>query len=403
MDGGNPGLIAFDEALTRVLGMATPLDAEVVTLDEACDRVLARPVAARSDSPAAAVSAMDGWAVRDADLRDDATVRLPIAGQVFAGSTDPGDLPAGACARVFTGAPLPRGADRVVIQEVVAREGELAVMPPRPSGGRHVREAGSDFRAGEILLQAGLRLSAHRLPALAAADLAEVAVIRRPEVAILATGDELAAPGTAWKSPGALPESVSLGVAGLVRSWGGLVVDRRRLRDDPEALAAAAAKAIERADIVVTTGGASVGERDFARSMFSGLGLEVIFAKVAIKPGKPVWLGRCGRALVLGLPGNPTSALVTARLLLAPLVAGLAGRDPLAALAWSRSPTATALGPCGDRETFLRARRTAQGVSALDDQDSGSQRALARADALIRRRSGDAAAQPGEIVEALDL
>ena len=161
--------------------------------------------------------------------------------------------------------------------------------------------------------------------------------------------------------------------------------------------------ALEAADLVVVTGGASVGQRDYAKAMFAPFGLDCVFAKVAIKPGKPVWLGRAGGKLVVGLPGNPTAALVTARLLLAPLIAGLGGRDPRTALAWRAARLAVGLEACGDRETFVRARNVATGVSPLADQDSSSQKTLALADLLIRRRPGDGAAAVGDGVEVLDL
>ncbi|MDO9245130.1 MAG: molybdopterin molybdotransferase MoeA, partial [Phenylobacterium sp.] len=270
-------------------------------------------------------------------------------------------------------------------------------------GGRHVRAAGCDFRAGDELLAAGLRLTPQRLIAAAAADQSELAVVARPRVMILSTGDELHEPGQGPGGGASIPESVSFGLAALVRAWGGEVVGRRRLGDDLSLLQAAAGEALQAADLVVVTGGASVGQRDYAKVMFAPFGLDCVFAKVAIKPGKPVWLGRAGGKLVVGLPGNPTAALVTARLLLAPLVAGLGGQAPDRALAWRRAPLTEALEACGDRETFVRGQRLAAGVAPLSDQDSSSQRALALADVLIRRRPGDLAAAIGDRVEVLEF
>jgi molybdopterin molybdotransferase len=250
---------------------------------------------------------------------------------------------------------VPEGADRVIIQEQVRVEDGAAVFDTPASGGRHIRAAGSDFESGETLLEAGRCLDFRAMVALAAADRDRVRVYRRPRVAILSTGDELVEPGRALEVPGAIAESVSFGVAGLVRAWGGDVVRRARLADVPEALEAAAEAALAVADVVVVTGGASVGERDYARSMFASSGLEEVFTKVAIKPGKPVWVARAGGRFVVGLPGNPTSALVTARLFLAPLLAGLAGRNPDEALAWREAVLEAPLGAVGPRETLERA------------------------------------------------
>jgi molybdopterin molybdotransferase len=390
-------MISFDEAVRRAADAARPLGREPVPLAQAAGRVLAAPVVARVDSPPADCSAMDGYAVREADLPGS----LRLIGESFAGSGFDGAIRPGACVRIFTGAPLPAGADRVVIQEEAVREGALVAISGRPGPFRHIRLRGSDFRAGDILLEAGRRLDPRALVAAAAADLAEVEAWRRPAVLVLGTGDELAPPGEAQGRPGAIPESISFGVAALAESWGGASLGSRRLADDLPALERAAGEALERADLVVVTGGASVGEKDYAKAMFEPHGLDLIFSKVAIKPGKPVWLGRTGASLVLGLPGNPTSAMVTARLLLAPLVAGLAGLA--GALRWHRLPLAEPLPACGDRETFHRARRLDAGAAPLANQDSGAQKALADADLLLRSRPHDPPREAGEEIEALDF
>jgi molybdopterin molybdotransferase len=220
---------------------------------------------------------------------------------------------------------------------------------------------------------------------------------------ILSTGDELAQPGTARARADAIPESVSFGVAALARQWGGECIGRARLRDDLAAMENAAREAVEQADLVVVTGGASVGEKDLARAMFEPLGLELAFSKVSIKPGKPVWLGRVGDKLILGLPGNPTSALVTARLFLAPLLAGLTGRPIDEALSWRSVPLASSLGPCGTRETFHRARSVKGEADVIAFQDSSAQKALASADILVRQRADSPALEPGTEVEVLDF
>lgn len=388
-------MIGFDEALALIAQAARPLGVESVPLASAKGRMLAAPVIAMVDSPPADVSAMDGYAARDADLPG----RLDVAGESFPGG-GAGALGPGQCVRIFTGGPVPDGADRVVIQEDVTREGDFAIFG-EPGPARHIRKRAGDFARGDVLLAVGMRVDARGLVAAAGADLGELDVWRRPKLVILGTGDELAEPGTARDRPGAIPESVSLGVAALAEEMGARIVGRLRLRDDLPRMEEAAAEALAAADLVVVTGGASVGEKDFAKAMFAPLGLELIFSKVAIKPGKPVWLGRVGDRLVMGLPGNPTSAMVTARLLLAPLIAGLGGRRP--DLHWRRAKLAEAIGPCGDRETFVRAAWDGETARAFSNQDSGAQKTLADADLLIRRRAGAPAAQAGEPVEIIDF
>ena len=392
-------MIGFDEALNRLASVARPAGQERVPLAKAHGRVLAAPVIARLDAPSSDTSAMDGYAVREADFAVPA--RLRVIGESFAGRGFDGAVSAGECVRIFTGAPMPPGADRVIMQEVVRRDGDLALFDHALGGGRHVRPKASDFRRGDELLPAGRRLDPRAMVAAAGADVAEVEVHARPTVIVLGTGDELAEPGQATERPGTIPESVSFGVAGMAREFGAEVVDRLRLPDEPEVLESAAAAALDRADLVVVTGGASVGEKDYARSMFAASGLELVFSKVAIKPGKPVWLGRAQGRLVLGLPGNPTSAMVTARLFLAPLLAGLAGEAPAAALRWRPAPLARELPPCGERETFHRAVWTGAGVEPVSNQDSSAQKALAAADVLIRRRAGAPSVPAGDMVETL--
>ncbi|MDQ0464418.1 molybdopterin molybdotransferase [Caulobacter ginsengisoli] len=396
-------MIGFDEACRRLAALATPLGVEFVPLDRAAGRILAAPVIARRSAPAVEVSAMDGYAVRDADLAA-GPVRLRLVGEAFAGSAPRlAPLGAGDCVRIFTGAPMPAGADRVVIQEVTRREGEAVLLVERPSPAWHVRAAGSDFALGETLLDASVRLSPQALVAAAAADIGAVQAYRRPRLALISTGDELVAPGQAADAPGTIPESVSFGVAALADAWGGEVVSRRRLGDDLPGLARAAGEALDEADVVVVTGGASVGERDFSKAMFQSHRLRLAFEKVAIKPGKPVWLGRAGKRIVLGLPGNPSAAMVTARLFLAPLLAGLGGRRPEEALAWRTMPLLAPLDACGDRECFHRGRGAADGVKPLGNQDSSAQKELAMADLLIRRRAGARLLPAGGLVEVLSF
>lgn len=395
-------MIGFEEALELVRSVASPMGTEAVPIAETTGRTLARPVVAQIDSPRSDVSAMDGYAVREKDLE-----RLPalltVSGESFAGSGWDGSIAPGKCARIFTGAPVPWGADRVIMQENVRRDGDLAIISEAPCAARHIRRRGSDFAAGDELLAAGRRLDARAIVAAAAADLAHLEVYRRPCVHILSTGDELAEPGAAHARADAIPESVSFGVSAMADQWGAMCIGRKRLRDDLPEMQRAAKAAIEASDVVIVTGGASVGEKDFGQAMFEPLGLELVFSKVSIKPGKPVWLGRVGEKLVVGLPGNPTSALVTARLLLAPLLAGLTGEPIERALAWRAVPLGSPLNDCGPRETFHRARLVEGTAEILSFQDSSAQKALAQADLLVRQRAGSQALEAGAEVQVLDF
>jgi molybdopterin molybdotransferase len=345
---------------------------------------------------------MDGYGLRDADLAN-FPLSLRVAGESFAGAGWDSVVAPGTCVRIFTGAPVPAGADRVVIQENVRREGDFAVIDEQPGPARHIRKRASDFAKGEQLLPAGRLLDPRAIVAAAAADLAKLTVYRRPRVHILSTGDELAEPGTAARNADAIPESVSLGVAVLAEQWGAKCTGRTRVRDDRREMEGAAAAAVEDTDLVVVTGGASVGEKDFAKAMFEPMGLQLIFSKVAIKPGKPVWLGRLGGKLVMGLPGNPTSALVTGRLLLAPMLSGMIGLSTERALRWRKMPLVSPLEACGSRETFHRARAIDAGAEVLGFQDSSAQKVLAQADLLVRQRANSPALQSRAEVDVLEF
>jgi molybdopterin molybdotransferase len=395
-------MISFDEAIERIAAAARRLPAETVPLHEAAGRVLAEPVVAAIDSPRADVSAMDGYAARGTDLAD-LPVSLRVVGESFPGIGWPGTLERGSCVRVFTGAPLPDGADLVVIQERVTRDGEVVQLAADPGPATWVRRRGGDFAKGETIVPAGRPLDPAALIAAAGADASSVEVYRRPRAALLSTGDELVEPGDARNADLAVPDSVAFGIAALAAQWGGDVVRRARLRDHLDAMIEAARDALPVADVLVVSGGASVGDRDFAKAMFEPLGLELLFSKVAIRPGKPAWFGRVGDTLILGLPGNPTSALVTARLLLAPLLALLQGRPDRDALEWEPARVRTALSACDARETFHRAMLSNGEAAAVDFQESHGQRSLAQANVLIRQPAGSPAVAVGEIVALLRL
>lgn len=392
-------MIRFEDSIRLVAELAKPLAPETVTLDEADGRVLVAPVIARRNAPAVAVSAMDGYAVRDEDLRT-LPVTLPLAAKSFAGGGLPDPITPGTCVRIFTGAPVPRGADRVVIQEDVIPEPNGARFQLPPSASRHIRAAGSDFADGDVLVPAGVALNPQRLVAVAAADTAHVTVVRQPRVFLIANGDEIEPAGSDSAARHHIPDSLTPALKALVRRWHGVVVGSQICPDDLALLQNAAAQAVQQADVVVVTGGASVGEKDYAKRMF-GPELALTFAKVAIRPGKPIWLGAVGNTLVVGLPGNPTSALVTARLYLAPLLSGLAGHDPGQAWKWTSRPCRAALNASGDRHGFIRASFDGNAVTPLSYQDSGAQKALSNADCLISRAPQSPPSASGASVDVL--
>ncbi len=376
-----------------VLGIETPI------LGEAQGRFLAAAVVAMRDQPPFAASAMDGWAVRAAD----GAGSRRIVGESAAGHGFPGSLGPGEAVRIFTGAAVPDGADAVVIQEDARRDGE-SVFVPEPGNPRHIRPAGLDFRAGDRLLEPGARLDPWRLSLAAAAGRDRLDTYVRPRVAILATGEEVVAPGGSPR-PFQIFNSGSTALTSLAGSWG---ADASALPivGDTEAATVAAVAAAD-GDLIVTLGGASVGDHDLVKPALKQLGLVLQVESVAVRPGKPTWFGVLGDGRpVLGLPGNPASALVCAELFLKPLLRAMLGAAPGPVIGAAR--THVALGANGDREHWMRARLAyaADGtlwVTPLRDQDSSLVTIFAQADALIRRGRQAPAASAGDLVEILML
>ncbi len=392
-------LLSVEEARGRMLAGVTTLGVEQVSLREALGRVLAADVVAARDQPPFAASAMDGWAVRAADSPG----RLRIVGESAAGRGFVGAVEAGEAVRIFTGAAVPAGADAVVIQEDATRDGDWVVIPG-VNHPRHIRPAGQDFRAGALLIAAGTRLDPWRLSLVAAAGLAKAPVSRSPKVAILSTGEEIVEPGGA-PGPFQIFNSGTTALAALVATWGGEALVLQSVGDEAAATARAVADAA--CDLIVTIGGASVGDHDVVKPALASLGLAMIVESVAVRPGKPTWFGVLadGRR-VLGLPGNPASALVCAELFLHPLLAALQGADPTLRLIVARAGGAFAAN--GPREEWMRAHfiHGADGAlvaQRLADQDSSLVSVFADADALVRRPPGAGAVQPGETIEVLTL
>jgi molybdopterin molybdotransferase len=392
-------MLTFEAALALIAEAVRPLPAETVPLALAHRRRLAAPAHAMIDSPRTAVSTMDGYAV----MPDDAGPSWIVTGVSYPGEPFEGALVPGATVRIFTGAPLPDGGGRVILQENVVRTGDAVTLTTQPEPYMWVRAAASDFAAGDLLLPAGHRIDDRALLGLAGGDVGSVMASRVPRISLIATGSELVAAGTASHRASAVPDSISPALAAFVDGWGGKLVSSSQLADDPVALTSAAQTALGDADLIIITGGASVGERDYARPVWEALGLELLFAKVAIKPGKPVWMGQIDGRWVVGLPGNPTSALVTARLFLAPLLMALNGARVEDALCWRSARLDGDIPSTGDRDIFHRARRNADdSVTPLSNQDSGAQAALARADCLIRTMAGQSARADGANVATLD-
>jgi molybdopterin molybdotransferase len=376
------------EALAAVLAGAEPLPEEMVALDAAFHRVLARDVPALRTQPPQAMSAMDGYAVRAADASA-AGIRLKVIGEVAAGR--PFDKVVGPreAVRIFTGGVIPDGADAVVIQEDTAADGDGVTITEAARPGRHVRPAGIDFREGDLLLTGGIRLTDRDLSLAAGMNYPELPVRRRAKVALLATGDELVMPGTT-PGPGQIVYSNGYALRALARHEGADVVDFGIAADTLEATVAGIRRARDAgADILVTTGGASVGDHDLVKRSLEAEGVTMAFWKIAMRPGKPMMHGRLGAMRVIGLPGNPVSSYVCGFLFLVPLIRALSGRSAV------HHPHETALlardvGANDLREDYLRARLERRSDGALiaipvDHQDSSLLGNLAAARALVIR------------------
>jgi molybdopterin molybdotransferase len=394
------GLISVEEALARVLASAkAPLPAETVAIEDALGRALAEDIRALRTQPPFANSAMDGYALIAADIAS-GSARLRIIGESAAGRAFDGAMKPGEAVRIFTGAPMPQGADTVLIQENTTREGDVLIANATEARGRNIRKAGVDFSDGEPLIAAGRRLSPRDLALAAAANHPTLLVRRRPRVAILATGDELVRPGAA-RGPAQIVASNNYAVAGVVTALGGEAIDLGIAVDDMKALAQSFAQAAEsKADILVTLGGASVGEYDLVQKALIDSGLELGFWRIAMRPGKPLMHGRLGAMAVLGLPGNPVSSVVCAAIFLRPLMLTLLG-DPNAAAELTEAAVLGAdVGENDLRQDYLRGalaqEHGAWRATPVASQDSSLVKLLAQSQCLIIRKPHAPAAKRGE-------
>lgn len=397
-------MISVEEALARITGAFTPLPAETVGLSESLGRVLAEDVTARVTQPPKDVSAMDGYAVRAADVAQVPT-QLKIVGRAPAGGAYEGVLQAGEAVRIFTGGPLPEGADAIVIQEDTEADGDSVIVQQSAALGNYVRPAGLDFRAGDLGIAAGRLLTARDVGLAAAMNRPWLRVHRRPRVALLATGDEVVLPGEPL-GPNQIISSNGFSLAAFVTACGGQPIHLGIAPDEISGLNALIEGA-RGADLLVTTGGVSVGEHDLIREALEGQGLEMDFWKIAMRPGKPLLFGRVGGTPILGLPGNPVSSLVCATLYLRPAIEAMLGRK-----AEDQPPMIALLGAdlaANDkRQDYLRARliRDSEGrhlAMPFGRQDSSMLATLAQADCLIVRPPLAPAAKTGEKIEILPL
>lgn len=391
-------MMSLDEALEAIAHAAEasePLGAERAPLWSAHGRVLAEDVFSAVDLPSADYSAMDGYAVCASDFREGETTRLKVMGECRTGHPRR-QLESGTCLRIFTGAHIPAGADSVVMQENTTRDGDQITFSVGPQVGDHVRRRGEDVARGALLLGKGTRLIAHQLGLLASAERTEVLVMRRPRVAILCTGDELRPFGSSYYG-GQLAESNSIALSAMCADAGAEATVCPLVRDELLELEAGLKAAIARADLVMTVGGVSVGDHDLVRPAIEALGGEILFHKVAIKPGKPVLFARLDSTLILGLPGNPASAQVVFSLLGFPLLRRLVAEDRPSSVP-RRAALTHDFSQKPGRRSFYRARLVGQEVTVLSNQASGATTSMAWANALVEMGEDVEAFSVGQIV-----
>lgn len=393
-------LMPVEAALAKILVGVKPLSAETVKLGQALGRVLASPVVAKRNQPPFAASAMDGYALRN----EDQSQPLKLIGTSAAGHAFKGTVTPNTCVRVLTGAPLPKGADTIVIQENVVRDGNIIRVLTETPKSKNIRRAGLDFTKGDSLLATNTRLRPRDLGLAAAGNAPTLTVRRQPHIVLFTTGDELVLPGHPARAD-QIYSSNSHAIQAMGTSLGATVTNLGIVKDSAAATRTAIRKGLK-ADILVSTGGASVGDHDYVQDAFKACGVKISFWKIAMRPGKPFMHGRKGRLHVMGLPGNPVAALVTAHLFLKPLIDRMLGvpQDQEIQTAMLTEP----LKQNDDRQDYLRAVLTVapdgrRSVRPFALQDSSMQRAMQQANALIVRAPHAAAAEQGETVRILSL
>ncbi|KAA0075995.1 gephyrin-like molybdotransferase Glp [Tardiphaga sp. P9-11] len=391
-------LMPVTDAMAAILAGADALPEEMVPLEDAFHRVLARDIASLRTQPPEPMSAMDGYAVRAADAT--LGTKLRVIGEIAAGKPFDRPLQTGEALRIFTGGVLPAGADAVVIQEDTTRDGDIVGISEAAISGKHIRPAGVDFNEGDVLLRAGTRLTDRDLALAAGMNHPSLPVRRRPVVAVLATGDELVMPG-AVPGPGQIVLSNGFALRALARAEGAEVIDLGIAVDTLEATTSAIQRAIDlKADVLITTGGASVGDHDLVQQSLINAGVEMAFWRIAMRPGKPMMHGRRQGMRVIGLPGNPVSSYVCGFLFMVPLLRALSGRNEIAH-ALEPAVLGRDLAANDQREDYLRTRLETRGdgtvvATPVMKQDSSLLGNLAVAEGLLIRKPFAPAAAAGD-------
>ena len=390
-------MISVNEALDQLFALAKAMPVEHIPLLDAAERVLAEDAISHRDQPPFAASSMDGYAVKHSEVQPGA--RFRVIGEAAAGHRFEGGVNPGQAVRIFTGAPVPDGADHVVIQEDVTRDGDSIVLGDTLGTGSNIRPAGADFRTGDRI-KAPARLKPEDVALLASMNVAQVSVARKPVVAIIATGDELVMLGEA-PGPDQIIASNSFGLHALMRRLG---AEPRMLpiaRDSRASLETVLDLASD-ADLILTIGGASVGDHDLVAGVTADLGMERAFYKVAMRPGKPLMAGRLGNAMMIGLPGNPVSAMVCGHVFVAPVIRAMLGlgQGPSPR---QNAPLSRDVAANGPREHYMRARRDETGIAPFDRQDSSLLTVLSDANALLVRPPNDPPRKAGDILPFIAL
>ncbi|MBU2866840.1 molybdopterin molybdotransferase MoeA [Pacificibacter marinus] len=389
-------MISVADALDHVFSLCGPLDTETIPLRQGLGRVLASDAVATRNQPPFSASIMDGYAVRDDESHIGA--QFTVIGEAAAGHAYAGQIKAGQALRIFTGAPVPTGASRVIIQENVTRTGDV-ITQTDVSSTTNIRDIGADFKVGDTV-KAPRRLTPRDLALLASMNIAEITVTRKPIVALIATGDELVMPGETPKDAQIITSN-TFGLAAMIETAGGIARMLPIARDNEASLRHVLGLA-KGADLIVTIGGASVGDHDIVGKVAMDMGLERAFYKVAMRPGKPLMAGKIDGSMMLGLPGNPVSSLVTAQLFMLPALYKMLGLGE-APLATVRQPLAEDLPANGPRAHYMRAITSDQGVIPMHSQDSALLRILSDSDALIVRAPFAPAMRAGDIVDIISL
>ncbi|WP_322893621.1 MULTISPECIES: gephyrin-like molybdotransferase Glp [unclassified Yoonia] len=389
-------MISVDDALAKLFTLVDPLPAQLVPLRQAADRVLAQDVSALRDQPPFAASAMDGYAIKSTEYQHGTS--LHVIGESAAGHGWHGTLTQGQAIRIFTGAPVPDGADHVVIQENVIRDGDRITITDTTDQGSNIRPKGGDFRSGDQI-KAPRLLSPADIALLASMNIAQVPVTRKPVVAIIATGDELVQPGET-PGPDQIIASNSYGLAALIAAQGGKARLLPIARDNVPALEQAFTLASD-ADLIITIGGASVGDHDLVGQVALAMGMDRAFYKIAMRPGKPLMAGKLGRSAMIGLPGNPVSAMVCGHVFVLPVLRKMRGLGTEAPMQTARLTHDTPAN--GPRAHYTRAYLDAGRVTIFDRQDSSLLTVLAEANCLALRPPHDQARKAGEDIQILPL